>query len=103
MAELVVRSKVSDFVKSLEKKSKTRTLKLLLLLEKHGHELREPHTKKLSGKLFELRARGQQEVRLIFCYKDNKIFVLTGFVKKTQQTPRSEIERAERDLKLLDI
>ena len=103
MAELSINQKVKDFIKGLEQETRIRVLKSLLLLESCGHELREPHTKKLTGKLFELRSRGRQEIRLIFCYKDSKIFVLTGFVKKTQQTPRAEIERAEKEYKMLDI
>lgn len=103
MAELIIQPKVTQFIKGLEKPTTTKTLRMLISLENLGYELREPHTKKLTKNIYELRTRGQQEIRLLFGYKDNKIIVVTGFIKKTRKTPRSEIERAEREFKALDI
>ncbi len=48
--------------------------------------------------LFEIRVQLGNDIFRIFCFFDgNKMVVLLcGFQKKTQKTPRKEIERAER-------
>lgn len=58
--------------------------------------LREPDAKKIAPNLFEIRVReSRMQYRLFYCYIDaNGIWVLSGFVKKTQQTPKEEIRRA---------
>ncbi|MBS1987548.1 type II toxin-antitoxin system RelE/ParE family toxin [Candidatus Dependentiae bacterium] len=40
--------------------------------------------------------------RFIFVVRDNQIAVLHGFIKKTQKTPRQEIELALSRLKKLE-
>jgi len=57
-----------------------------------------PHVKKVSRLLYELRVRGEQEVRIFFTIQDEKVFFIHGFIKKTQKTPRWEIEIAEKRL-----
>ncbi|MCD8213465.1 MAG: type II toxin-antitoxin system RelE/ParE family toxin [Campylobacter sp.] len=46
--------------------------------------------------LFELRVKGNDGiVRLFYVFqKDKKIYILHGFVKKTQKTPKKELEIA---------
>lgn len=103
MAELIVKPKVRELINSLEESTYAKTLRLLTFLDSRRYELREPYTKKLTRNLYELRIRGEQEVRLIYGYKNRQIMVVTGFIKKTQKTPRIEIEKAEREFKALDI
>ena len=56
--------------------------------------------KKLSDKLRELREESQTNIyRIIYCFVSGRsILLLHGFQKKTQRTPRGEIEIAERRL-----
>jgi len=96
MADLVIFPKVEKFLKDLENEARSKVSVAIDLLEQFGYELREPHTKKLTKNIFELRVRGKQEIRLLYGYKRGKTFVFTGFVKKTEKTPKSEIEKAER-------
>lgn len=103
MVVLDISPQIRSFIKGLEKPAVAKTLRLLLLLREYGSNLREPYTKKLTGRLFELRVRGRQEIRFIYCYWDGKVVVLTAFIKKTQKTPKLEIERAEKEFKALDI
>ena len=67
-------------------------------LQAHGYELREPLSAPLGDKLFELRTQvGGNITRVIYFFYIDKTIVLThGFTKKTQKTPPSEIERAEK-------
>ncbi len=58
--------------------------------------LREPDAKKIAPNLFEIRVKASRmQYRLFYCYVDsNGIWVLSGFVKKTQKTPEKEIKKA---------
>lgn len=77
-------------------------LKLCAYLEilKHDGRLEEPFGKKISKNLFEIRLRGAEHWRVLYAYtnKDN-IIILTVFKKKTQKTPKIEIEKANSRLK----
>ncbi|WP_235826878.1 type II toxin-antitoxin system RelE/ParE family toxin [Facilibium subflavum] len=59
-------------------------LRLFELVEAHGANLGEPHTKALNDGLFELRAKALEGIaRSIYCYVEGKkIIVLHVFVKK---------------------
>jgi len=48
--------------------------------------------------LWEVRVSADNGIYRVFCFfdKDNLIVLLSGFQKKTQKTPKSEIKRAER-------
>ena len=58
--------------------------------------LSEPHVKHLEGKLWELRLTGRDGIAraLYVTAIGRRIVVVRAFVKKTQKTPRSEIELA---------
>jgi len=60
-----------------------------------------PHAKKLTGKIYELRIRGKEEVRIIYAFVKNRIYLLHAFKKKTQKTPIREIKIALRRLSYL--
>jgi len=71
-------------------------LRSFILLEKYGHTLGMPHVKLLEQGLCELRIRGQQEIRIFFVFRHDKIVALHGFIKKTQKTPKGELETARK-------
>ncbi|MGZ5934778.1 MAG: type II toxin-antitoxin system RelE/ParE family toxin [Rhizomicrobium sp.] len=58
--------------------------------------MREPYVKHLTGKLWEMRLKGRDGIaRSIYVSASGqRVVVLRTFVKKTQKTPRSEIEIA---------
>ena len=61
-----------------------------------GPNLGEPYTKPLSKGLFEIWAKGREGIgRSFFCYKKGKvIIILHSFIKKTQKTPKKEMDIA---------
>ena len=66
-------------------------------LSKYGLQLTEPYIKHLEGDIWELRPIRE---RIFFvAWYDNSFVLLHHFMKKTQKTPRREIERAKRELK----
>jgi len=66
-----------------------------------GANLGEPHTKAMGVGLFELRLMGAEGIaRVMYCTLSGKrIVMLHGFIKKTQKTPRTELETALRRMK----
>lgn len=89
---------VREFLQSLDAKMEVKVIRNLKHLQAHGYELREPLSAPLGDKLFELRTQvGGNITRVIYFFYIDKTIVLThGFTKKTQKTPPSEIERAEK-------
>ena len=66
-----------------------------------GPNLGEPHTKAMGGGLFELRLKGAEGIaRVFYCTLIGKrIVMLHSFVKKSQRTPKQELEVAQSRLK----
>lgn len=67
------------------------------LIVTHGLEkVHEPYVKHLEGKLWEMRLKGRDGIaRAIYVTaKGQQIIVVRIFAKKTQKTPRSEIDLA---------
>lgn len=96
------RKPVEEFIDKLDEGTKSKVLRILELLEEYGPALRMPYSKKISSNLFELRVRGKIEIRIFYAFKQNLIYPLHAFVKKTQTTPRRELETALQILKLLN-
>lgn len=91
---------VEEFVKNLDEATIAKFVHSIDLLEKHGPFLGMPHVKKLTSDLYELRIRGKQEVRIIYGFVKKTIYLLHGFRKQTQKTPKKEIEISLSRLKI---
>jgi len=72
--------------------------KIVELLIEHGPNLRLPHSRAFGGGLFELRPRGKSGIgRAFYCFLLGKrVVVLHAFIKKSQETPTSEIKLARK-------
>jgi len=72
--------------------------RLTELLEEFGLDLRMPHSRAMGGGLFELRPKGLEGIaRVFYCMKvGRKIIMLHSFVKKTNETPKRELDIARR-------
>lgn len=86
-----------EFMLSQNEKMKTKLFGLVDILEQYGNQLREPYSKHLDDGIFELRAKVGTDISrvLYFFYHEGRIILTHGFVKKTQKTPPSEIEKAK--------
>jgi len=62
----------------------------------YGANLGMPHTKAMSGGLFELRMKSKEGIgRVLYCtLVDRRIVMLHSFVKKSQKTPANDIKIA---------
>ena len=87
-----------DFLLSLDKKIRAKMLRTIKLLQMNGNKLREPESKELDDGIMELRAKvGSDISRVLYFFVVGRKAILTnGFIKKTQKTPKAEIERAKR-------
>ena len=80
----------------------TRFERIVHLIEGHGLEnVREPHVKHLEGALWEMRMRGRDGIAraAYVTASGRRVVVVHAFIKKTQKTPRREIEFALRRAK----
>lgn len=97
------RSKVAEYLGTLgsrdDKDSRIKMEKIrayVSALSEHGLKLGEPYIKHLDGEIWELRPIRD---RILFAAWDRDGFVLLHqFMKKTQKTPKEEIEKAKRNL-----
>lgn len=71
------------------------------IMEKKGPHIGMPHTRAMGDKLFEIRASGKEGIaRIFYCtVKQEKIWILHSFIKKTQETPPKELKLARKRLK----
>ncbi|MBP8294032.1 MAG: type II toxin-antitoxin system RelE/ParE family toxin [Caldilineaceae bacterium] len=78
-----------------------RYLRLTDMILEFGPNLGMPHTGALGEGLFELRVKGREGIaRVFFCtIQERRVVFLHSFIKKTQKTPRQELEVARKRLR----
>lgn len=88
-----------DFFKAQSQKIRDKIIKVLDIVEQ-VERIPTKYLKYIEGTngLFEIRVQLGSNIFRIFCFFDGNKFVilLTGFQKKSQKTPRTEIDRAVR-------
>jgi phage-related protein len=95
---------VENFIDSLQTIPHSKLLRELDLLETYGADLGMPHTRPMGGGLLELRIRGQTDVRVFYAFtKGRRIYLLHGFIKKRQATPKHELDIALQRKRELDL
>lgn len=93
---------VMEFLESLPTKHKAKAQKSIDLLEEYGMGLKEPYVKHITGKeykgLSELRIKFASDISRIFYFMPvgTKLILLHGFLKKTQKTPKRELDTAKK-------
>src|SRR4051812_48779949 len=93
-------SPVEVFLRGLDATTQQRFRWSIDQLRARNVQARAPLVRHLEGKLWELREESQTNVYrlLYFFFTGRRIVFLHGFQKKTQKTPRREIEIAQRRL-----
>lgn len=91
---------VRDFLLDLPPKHQAKAIWEIDLLAKHGTGLKEPYAKAIAGErysgLWELRVQYANQISRVFYFmcSGNTFVLLHGFLKKTDHTPKKELERA---------
>lgn len=93
--------KVRDSLLKWPKKILARYLKITDLIEKNGPNLGMPLTRAMGDGLFELRVKAQEGIgRVFFCTViNNEVVILHSFIKKTQQTPKKELDISKKRMR----
>ena len=70
-------------------------------MEIYGPDLGMPHTRAMGGRLFELRLKAAEGIaRVFYCtIVERRIVMLHQFIKKSEKTPRKELEIALKRMK----
>jgi phage-related protein len=91
-----------EFLDALDDKAAARIDAFINRLRVYGNRMQGKFVKKLTDDIFELRIKQFDRIfRVLFFYQPGMLIVITsGFQKKTEQTPPSEITRAEQLRKL---
>ena len=90
---------VANELRALPDDMRSRLERIVLMIRELGLErMREPYVKHLQGKLWEMRMTGRDGIaRAVYVTATGRrAIIVRAFVKKTQKTPRSEIELALR-------
>lgn len=93
---------VMKFLLSLPPKLRAKAFREIELLQEHGIYLKEPYVKPIKGEqykgLYELRIKlGSDASRIFyFTYHKDTFVLLNGFLKKTNKTPKAELEKAKK-------
>lgn len=93
--------RLEEWIEIIPADIKAKVLRIVDMLVMFGpHNVREPYVKHVEGqrKLFEIRAKGKDGIaRVFYCtISGQKIILLHGFIKKTLETPKREINIAVR-------
>ena len=95
------RCPVEDFIDSADEVAQRKFVYKRSLLEALGPRLMEPHAKSLGGGIFELRFSGRDsDFRVLYFFDGDKVIFTNAFKKKTQKTPRNELDLATRRKRL---
>ena len=89
---------VKDFMDTLDAKMFAKVVRTLEMIKQAGPNLRLPYSEHLDDGIFEIRAKQGSNITrvLYFFFVGKKIILTNGFVKKTQKTPKSQIELAKK-------
>lgn len=100
------KSEIVDYLDRLKEKAITdknarikreKILAYMKALSEYGTRIGKPIVKHIDGDLWELRPLSN---RIFFFYwKDNKFVMVHHFVKKSQKTPKKELEQARKNMK----
>jgi phage-related protein len=88
---------VAREIESLPEDMQAKFVRVVSLIEQFGlTAMREPYIKHLQDKLWEIRMKGRDGIAraLYIAVTGKRVVVLRAFLKKTQKTPRAEIDLA---------
>ena len=88
---------VKEFLDGLDIKMRQKMLRSIQALQDMGISLRMPLSESLEDGIFELRAKSGTNISCVmyFFIIGNRAVLTHGFIKKTQKTPRRELQRAK--------
>jgi phage-related protein len=97
------KSPVKKWLDEIGNEPRAEIFKVFEMLSKYGIQLGLPFVRPIENKIYEVRAKDKSGIYrvLYFAYKEKTFIMLHGFQKKTQATPRKEIDIAIKRMKEL--
>jgi len=97
------KSPVKKWLDEIGNEPRAEIFKVFEMLSKYGIDLGLPFVRPIENKIYEVRAKDKSGIYrvLYFAYKEKTFVMLHGFQKKTQVTPRKEIDIAIKRMKEL--
>ena len=88
---------VRDFLLGLDIKMRAKLMHNMEILQQQGINAREPYSKPIEDGIFEIRVQTDGNISSVldFFFVGRKIVLTNLFIKKTQKTPRKEIDMAK--------
>lgn len=96
--QIITDSKAKDFIQNLDKVRRARIDRIYDLFEIYGILMPSKYLKKIAKDVWELKPG---DVRLFLTLKANKGIVVHGILKKTQKTPKQDLDLAIKRIKEL--
>lgn len=95
------RCPVEEWLDSVPLDARADIFRIFDLMEEHGLNVGMPYIRPIEGKIYEVRAKEKDGIYrvLYFAHTGKRFVMLHGFMKKTQKTPRKEIEIAKERMK----
>lgn len=93
----ILNATVTAEIEALPAEIRDRLSRVVTLIETFGLErVGMPHVRQIEGRLWEIRAKGRDGIARAFYVtaSGRRVIIVRAFVKKTQKTPRREIELA---------
>lgn len=89
---------VLEWFSKQDAKIQAKFARIFDLLEDKGTMVGMPYVRPIAGKIYEIRVEQSTNIYriLYFTYTNRQIILLHGFQKKTQKTPKKEIDLAEK-------
>lgn len=85
---------VKDFIEKFDQPLYMKVFRYIDLINNYGPLLKPPFVKKIYDQIWELRITGKTQVRILYIYFNNIFYLLHVFIKKSQKTPKNELEIA---------
>ena len=95
----ILNAQVEEELNALPKDMQARFQRIVQMIEQSGLQyVGMPYIRHLEGKLWEMRMKGRDGISraLYITATGRQVIILRAFIKKTQKTPRKEIELALR-------
>lgn len=94
--QIYTQNKAEKFIESLDNPRRARVDRIYGLFEVYGTYLPTKYLKKIAKEIWELRPG---DVRLFLSIRGNKGFVVHGIIKKSQKTPKKDLDLAIQRIK----
>ena len=92
------RNSILKFSRKFDRQTRARIMRGISLLKLHGKNAGMPDVKKIDKELYELRIRGNTQLRFLFCQHGKVVHILHAFKKKTRKLPQKELRLAKKRL-----